>query len=40
MKIWIIGRDYPTVSNNGWGSFEFEQAKLLAKYKQKYLIFH
>lgn len=32
MKIWIIGRDYPTVSNHMWGSFEFEQAKLLAEY--------
>ncbi|WP_455618381.1 glycosyltransferase [Eisenbergiella sp.] len=35
MRIWIIGRDYPTVSNNGWGSFEFEQAKLLAKYNHE-----
>lgn len=32
MKIWVVGRDYPTVANNMWGSFEFEQAKLLAEH--------
>ena len=31
MKIWVIGRGYPTTSNKMWGSFEFEQAKLLAR---------
>ena len=31
MKIWVIGRGYPTVSNGMWGSFELEQAKLLAR---------
>ena len=31
MKIWIIGRGYPTTSNGMWGSFELEQAKLLAR---------
>lgn len=29
MKIWVIGRGYPTTSNGMWGSFELEQAKLL-----------
>lgn len=31
MKIWIIGRGYPTTSNGMWGSFELEQARLLAR---------
>lgn len=31
MKIWVIGRGYPTASNGMWGSFELEQAKLLAR---------
>ena len=31
MKIWVIGRGYPTTSNRMWGSFELEQAKLLAR---------
>lgn len=30
MKIWVIGRGYPTTSNKMWGSFELDQAKLLA----------
>lgn len=32
MNIWIIGRGYPTTSNRMWGSFELEQAKMLARY--------
>ena len=31
MKIWVIGRGYPTPANRMWGSFELEQAKLLAR---------
>lgn len=31
MKIWVIGRGYPTTSNGMWGSFELEQAKLLGR---------
>lgn len=31
MNIWIIGRGYPTPSNKMWGSFELEQARLLAR---------
>lgn len=31
MKIWVIGRSYPELSNNMLGSFEFEQAKMLQK---------
>ncbi len=31
MKIWVIGRNYPDKSNNRQGSFELEQAKMLAK---------
>jgi len=31
MKIWVIGRGYPTAANRMWGSFELEQAKLLAR---------
>lgn len=31
MKIWVIGRGYPTTSNGMWGSFELEQAKLLSR---------
>ena len=30
MKIWVIGRSYPQAGNNMMGSFELEQAKLLA----------
>lgn len=30
MKIWIIGRSYPEPGNNMAGSFELEQAKMLA----------
>lgn len=32
MKIWIIGRSYPTPQNKMRGSFELEQAKMLAKH--------
>ncbi len=31
MKMWVIGRGYPTKNNRMWGSFELEQAKLLAR---------
>lgn len=31
MKIWVIGRNYPDKRNNRQGSFELEQAKMLAK---------
>ena len=31
MKVWIIGRDYPRAENNRLGSFELEQAKILAR---------
>lgn len=31
MKVWVIGRGYPTTLNGMWGSFELEQAKLLAR---------
>ena len=31
MKIWVIGRGYPTTDNRMWGSFELEQAKLLSR---------
>lgn len=31
MKIWVIGRGYPTTCNGTWGSFELEQAKLLGR---------
>lgn len=31
MKIWVVGRGYPTPANRMWGSFELEQAKLLAR---------
>lgn len=31
MKIWVIGRNYPDKKNNRQGSFELEQAKMLAK---------
>ena len=31
MKIWVVGRGYPTPANKMWGSFELEQAKLLAR---------
>jgi len=32
MKIWVIGRGYPTIDNRMWGIFELEQARLLARY--------
>ena len=32
MKIWVIGRSYPTPQNKMRGSFELEQAKMLAKH--------
>ena len=32
MKIWVIGRGYPTIYNGMRGSFEFDQAKLLARH--------
>ena len=31
MKIWVIGRNYPAPGNKMCGSFEYEQAQLLAK---------
>ena len=31
MRIWVIGRKYPTPENNMIGSFELEQAQMLAK---------
>lgn len=31
MKIWVIGRDYPSKQNRMRGSFEIEQAKMLAR---------
>lgn len=31
MKIWVIGRNYPTTRNKMCGSFELEQARILAK---------
>lgn len=35
MKIWVIGRSYPTKQNKMRGSFELEQAQLLAKGENK-----
>ena len=35
MNIWVIGRSYPQKSNNMQGSFELEQAKMLAKHGHK-----
>lgn len=32
MNVWVIGRDYPTIINQMAGSFELEQAKMLAKH--------
>lgn len=32
MNIWVIGRSYPQKINNMQGSFELEQAKMIAKY--------
>ena len=32
MKIWVVGRGYPTVYNGMRGSFELDQAKLLARH--------
>lgn len=34
MNIWVIGRSYPLMLNNMQGSFELEQAKMLAKHGQ------
>jgi glycosyltransferase involved in cell wall biosynthesis len=34
MKIWVIGREYPSAFNNMRGSFELEQAKTLSKNHQ------
>lgn len=31
MKVWVMGRGYPTSANRMCGSFEMEQAKLLAR---------
>ena len=31
MRVWVIGRGYPTAANRMWGSFELEQAKMLAR---------
>lgn len=32
MKIWVLGRSYPTKQNKMRGSFELEQAQLLSRY--------
>lgn len=32
MKIWVVGRSYPQKSNNMQGSFELDQAKMLARH--------
>ena len=32
MVVWVIGRNYPLPMNNMQGSFELEQAKMLARY--------
>lgn len=32
MKIWVIGRGYPTPTNRMNGSFEYDQAKLLSRH--------
>ena len=32
MRIWVIGRGFPTRENRMLGSFEFEQAQMLAEY--------
>ena len=32
MNIWVIGRGFPLPSNRMQGSFELEQAKMLARY--------
>lgn len=34
MKIWVIGRNYPAPHNQMKGSFELEQAKMMAKRKE------
>lgn len=31
MKVWVIGRSFPNKSNGNIGSFEYEQAKMLAR---------
>ncbi len=44
MKIWVIGRNYPLSKNQLQGSFELEQAKMLARYGHEVtyfaLVFH
>lgn len=35
MKIWVIGRNYPMPNNKMCGSFEYEQAQILAKNGQE-----
>ena len=35
MKIWVIGRSFPLPDNGMMGSFELEQAKMIAKYGMK-----
>ena len=32
MKVWVIGRNYPLPGNGMQGSFELEQAKMLARF--------
>ena len=32
MVIWVVGRNYPLPDNDMQGSFELEQAKMLARY--------
>lgn len=31
MKVWVVGRNYPSPNNNRQGSFELEQAKMIGK---------
>lgn len=35
MNIWVIGRGIPKASNNMYGSFEYEQAQMLARHGMK-----
>lgn len=35
MYVWVIGNGVPTVKNNMYGSFEFEQASMLARHGTK-----
>lgn len=39
MKIWVIGRNYPLPQNGMQGSFELEQAKMLANHGHKVCYF-